>query len=146
MAEALIEHTKAPVAVLAEAGRVRRPGGAFMARTVNRYAIAPEPHVGLWGLGYLPRRAMDSYVRWLKGIPYEHIRLQSYINLRHSIRASGQTDLRVCWPHLTPADYQHHSHRKQQLFRWYIRFSEWLPCSRPVLALFGPYLDIVSQS
>jgi SAM-dependent methyltransferase len=145
VAENLIEHTRRPEAVLVEAGRVRRAGGAFMARTVNRYAAAPEPHVGVWGVGFLPRRLMDPYVRWRKGLPYQHIQLQSYFDLRRILRASGQADLRVRRPHLARADYQHHASRTQRLFEWYAALDARLPLARPLLTLFGPYLDIVSQ-
>jgi ubiquinone/menaquinone biosynthesis C-methylase UbiE len=146
VAENLIEHTKEPASVLVEVSRVRRQVSAFMARTVNRYAAAPEPHVGLWGVGFLPRWMMNNYVRWLKGIPYKHIQLQSYRSLWQLIHNSRQVDLRICCPYLTPFDYQHHSPQKQQLFQWYNRLGTYFPAARPVLTLFGPYLDIVSQS
>jgi SAM-dependent methyltransferase len=145
VAENLLEHTSAPGAVLAEAGRVRRARGAFMARTVNRYAPAPEPHVGVWGVGFLPRRLMNPYVRWRKGIPYQHITLQSAGSLRRLLRAAGQADLAIRCPLLSQADYQHHPPAQQLVFTIYHALAAGVPPLRPLLALASPYLDIASR-
>lgn len=145
IAENLLEHARAPAAVLTEAGRVRRRPGAFMARTVNRFALAPEPHVGVWGVGFLPRGWMDAYVRWRRGLPYQHIQLQSYFDLARLIARSGQSDLRIARPWLSAADYQHHPAHLQRLFRLYGDLGARVPPLRPLLTLFGPYLDLVSR-
>lgn len=60
LAENLIEHCSDSRKVLSEIKRIRRSGGAFMARTVNRFALGPEPHVGVWGVGYLPRNLANA--------------------------------------------------------------------------------------
>ena len=145
VAENLIEHTPDARASLREMSRVRLSNGAIMARTVNRFALAPEPHVGLWGVGFLPRRAMDGYVRFRKGIPYQKITLQSYPGLSIAARSLGDRRLRVRRPEILTADYQHHAPAQRRLFSWYARLGEMLPPARPALTLFGPYLDIVRQ-
>ena len=145
VAENLIEHVDDVRAVLAEINRVGHPRGAVMARTVNRFAIAPEPHVGLWGVGFLPRRVMGRYVRLRKGIPYTQITLQSYPGLARIARTSGNRRFRVRHPSLAPADYQHHAPTQRRLFSLYARVGELVPPARPALTLFGPYLDIVLQ-
>jgi SAM-dependent methyltransferase/uncharacterized protein YbaR (Trm112 family) len=141
IAENLIEHTNNAGAVLAEANRVRRSCGTLLARTVNRFAIGPEPHVGVWGVGFLPRRWMDRYVRKVKGIPYQHIHLQSYFELQ---RLLPDSDLHVTYPRLLEADFQHQPPSRQRLFRTYARVAEIVPPLRFALTVFGPYLDIVS--
>jgi SAM-dependent methyltransferase len=146
IAENLLEHVDEPYRVLEEARRIRISGGAFAARTVNRFALAPEPHVGLWGVGFMPRSWTGSYVRWLKGIPYEHIRPQSYFDLTKLIRSNGSRDLSVTYPYLSASDYSHHSPSSQRLFAMYAGMADALPPLRPVLLLFGPYLDIVSRA
>ncbi len=86
LAENLIEHCSDTTNLLAEVKRITRSSGAFLARTINRFAIGPEPHVGVWGVGYLPRPLMNGYVKLVKGIPYEHIHLQSFGSLNRSIQ------------------------------------------------------------
>ena len=55
VAENLLEHTAQPQLCIEEAHRVLKPNGVFFASTWNRLALAPEPHVRLWGVGWLPR-------------------------------------------------------------------------------------------
>jgi SAM-dependent methyltransferase len=145
VAENLIEHTEVPAAALAEVNRVLHPSGAFMARTVNRFALAPEPHVGVWGVGYLPRRWMDRYVRLVKGIPYQHIYLRSCPDLRRMVRSSGLAGVELVYPYMAEQDYAHHTHTRKTLFQLYIRLGKLFPFLRPVLTLFGPFLDLVTQ-
>lgn len=61
---ATLEFTRDPDRVLAECARVLRPGGTLVLNTVNRFSLLLEPHVGLWGVGFLPRAWQAPYVRW----------------------------------------------------------------------------------
>jgi SAM-dependent methyltransferase len=146
VAENVIEHLRDQAGLFAEIGRVRRSGSSILARTVNRYAIGPEPHVGVWGVGFLPRRLMNLYVKLIKGIPYEHVHLQSARELHASVASSGQADLRVRWAILNQQDYQHQPRHRQQLFRLYSRLANNIKVLRPALTNLGPYLDIVSAA
>ena len=60
---ATIEFTSHPGRVFSECARVLRPGGSLFVNTVNRFSLAVEPHVGLWGVGFLPRAWQAPYVR-----------------------------------------------------------------------------------
>jgi len=64
-------------AVLAECARVLRPGGRAFLTTANRHGLGPEPHVGLWGVGWLPRRWQAGYVRWRGRGDFANVRLLS---------------------------------------------------------------------
>ena len=90
-----IEHLSDAPAMLAETRRVLRRGGDLYARTVNRYSALPEPHVNVWGVGYVPRRWADRYVRWRSGQRYEHHRLLSSRELRRGLQTAGFRDVRV---------------------------------------------------
>jgi ubiquinone/menaquinone biosynthesis C-methylase UbiE len=90
-----IEHLADAPAMLAETRRVLRRGGDFHARTVNRYTALPEPHVNVWGVGFVPRRWADRYVRLRSGQRYEHHRPLSSRELRRGLHSAGFRDVRV---------------------------------------------------
>lgn len=145
LAENLIEHCSDTTTVLAEVKRIRRPGGAFMARTINRFAMGPEPHVGVWGVGYLPRSLANAYVKLVKGIPYEHIYLESFSSLDRAIQTAGDTSLKTRVPMVTREDYGHHPRWKQELFKIYSVLMR-APLLGAMLARLGPYVDVASDS
>lgn len=67
VADSLIEHLDDPRAALGEWLRVLRPGGRLIVWSPNRFAPIVDPHVRLWGLGYLPRSWADRYVAIRRG-------------------------------------------------------------------------------
>ena len=138
--ESVIEHTRDAGQVLAEAQRVALVDGRLLGRTVNRFSIAPEPHVGLWGLGFLPRRWMNAYVQWRKQIPYEHIYLYSWGELQRLLHNTGWHTAVVRKPYLTPQDYHHHSPVRRRLFMAYQKVAHVFP----PLARIGPFLDFIA--
>ncbi len=73
----VIEHVSDPAALVGELNRVVAPGGAVALATPNRFSLAAEPHVGVWGVGWLPTRFQERYVRWRTGEPYGFVRLLS---------------------------------------------------------------------
>ena len=99
-----LEHCLDANAVLAEAARVLEPAGRVHLRTVNRFSLLPEPHVGVWGVGFLPRRWADAYVQWRSGQRYEHHRPLSSRELRRFARDAGLRDVRVGAASLLSAD------------------------------------------
>jgi SAM-dependent methyltransferase len=70
VADSVLEHLSDPSRALAEWRRVVRPGGRLLAWSPNRASLFTDPHVGLWGLGFLPRRVVPRYVRRRRGIPW----------------------------------------------------------------------------
>jgi SAM-dependent methyltransferase len=99
-----LEHSLDADALVAEAARVLAPNGWLHVRTVNRFSLLPEPHVGVWGVGFVPRRWADAYVRWRSGQRYEHHRPLSPREIRSAARASGLRDVRVAAATLLSAD------------------------------------------
>ncbi len=91
----LLAHVTDPDAVAAEAHRVLDAGGRIDLRTVNRYTLLREPHTGVWGVGFLPRRWADPYVRWRTGQSYERHRPLSPREVRRSLRGGGFAEVRV---------------------------------------------------
>ncbi|MDI6793555.1 MAG: methyltransferase domain-containing protein [bacterium] len=86
----VIEHMPDQRGFLKEAYRVMTGGGYFCFNSPNRFNIfGPEPHVHLWGVGFLPRRYMDAYVRLFKGISYKHKKLLSVFELKRIMNGVG---------------------------------------------------------
>jgi len=70
-----LEHLRDAELALRE---MRRVGESLLLTSNNRWAPLPEPHVHLWGVGWLPRRWQAKYVAWRRSdlLPYR-IRLRS---------------------------------------------------------------------
>lgn len=58
----VLEHVRDPEQVLFEIKLVLTKGGALYLSLPNRYTLRREPHIGLWGIGYMPRRILTWYV------------------------------------------------------------------------------------
>jgi SAM-dependent methyltransferase len=101
-----LEHCRSAEMVLSEAGRVLQRGGTTHIRTTNRFSALPEPHVGLWGVGLLPRRWADAYVRARGGQGYAHHRPLSARELVRGLRRAGFRRARVTAAPLLPSDRQ----------------------------------------
>jgi ubiquinone/menaquinone biosynthesis C-methylase UbiE/uncharacterized protein YbaR (Trm112 family) len=99
-----IEHCIDANRALNESRRVLVAGGDARVRTVNRYTIMPEPHVGVWGVGYVPRRMADRYVQWRSGQRYEHHRPLSSGELRSGLRSAGFRDVHVDAAPMLPSE------------------------------------------
>ncbi len=86
---ALLEHVPRAAAALGEFARVQRPSGRTVVWTSNRYSLTPEPHVRVWGVGFMPRRFMPAFVRWRRGLAYTGKTLVSRFELTRLARRAG---------------------------------------------------------
>jgi ubiquinone/menaquinone biosynthesis C-methylase UbiE/uncharacterized protein YbaR (Trm112 family) len=83
----VVEHVPRQRLFLSEGYRVLQKSGYFCFNSPNRYNVfGPEPHVNLWGVGFLPRAWMPAYVKLFKGMGYTGKRLLSYLELRYMLR------------------------------------------------------------
>ncbi len=141
VANAVIEHTKDQERVLSEAFRVLKDRGMLFLTTANRYSLAPEPHVRVWGVGFFPRRAMARYVRLIRGVPYRHIRLLSAFELRGMLKRSRFQDDRILLPDIGAAQLASFSSWERFQVRCY-RLLKGIPLVKALLYVFGPLFHI----
>jgi SAM-dependent methyltransferase len=92
----LLEHVLDPAPVFAESRRVLQPSGFAYFSTNNRYSLLPEPHVGVWGVGLLPRSLQPRYVQLMTGRPYQNLCLRSGPELRASALRAGFAGAKLC--------------------------------------------------
>ncbi len=86
-ATGLLEFTPDLDRALAECARVLRPGGRAYLDAVNRFSLASEPHVRLWGVGWLPRSLQAAYVRGRGRGDFANLRLLSGRELERAAAA-----------------------------------------------------------
>ena len=101
---ALLEHVPHARLALAESFRVQRPTGRTIVWTSNRYSLASEPHVRVWGVGFLPRRLMPAFVQWRRGLAYTHKTLLSRFELARTARLAGYGRCTFHLPSIAPGD------------------------------------------
>jgi ubiquinone/menaquinone biosynthesis C-methylase UbiE/uncharacterized protein YbaR (Trm112 family) len=122
----LLEHVSDPAAVIQEMRRHTKPGGHIFVWTANRFSLAPEPHVRVWGVGFLPRRWMSSYVKWRSGMTYEKKHLLSCFELRRLLRRTQLSGVKFSFPSVTAADWDNLGTLERAaatIYRWLARFA-----------------------
>lgn len=139
----VIEHVTDATLVAGEAERVLRSGGQLVMTTPNRFSLTPEPHVFLWGVGWLPQQWRAPYVRWRTGKPYEHVLLRSSWGLLDLFRGKRRLRARIVIPRVSVDDAQG-SVRRRWLIELYNRMIAW-PVLRPLFLLHGPLFQVVAR-
>lgn len=144
VAESTLEHVNDQERALRESRRVARDHARFYLSTTNRWSVTPEPHVGVWGVGFLPRRWMSPYVERVKGIPYEHLRPVSIFELRRLLRRADFRAIESFLPPIPQAmqDMFSEGERRQVAIYDFVRK---IPGLRHILHLFGPMLHVLAR-
>jgi len=136
----VIEHVSDVGRVLAEADRVLRPGGTLVLTTPNRFSLTPEPHVYVWGVGWLPRRWQKPYVKWRSGRSYMNTELMSSWRLVAMVRQHTSLDLRIVIPPVRVVNT-----RRSKLRARLAPAYNWLAkrrIMRPIFLLCGPFFRL----
>ncbi|MDX2177022.1 MAG: class I SAM-dependent methyltransferase [Candidatus Sumerlaeia bacterium] len=84
----VVEHLADQRASLKEIWRILKPGGRFYLNSPNRYMIwTPEPHTGLYLMGFMPRSKMKAHVARKAHTGYDRCRLLGKGELRSMLSA-----------------------------------------------------------
>jgi len=142
VARDVIEHVEAPTELLREAYRVLRRNGTLFLSTPNRWSLALEPHVKVWGVGFLPKAWRSPYVRLVRKIPYESINTLSYFDVRRLLADTSFEQRRVLLPSLPSEHTARLSAWERRVVSIYHALKGLWPVSWLVY-LFGPLFHII---
>jgi ubiquinone/menaquinone biosynthesis C-methylase UbiE len=139
----VIEHVQDPDRFAAEAARVLRPGGLLFLATPNRFSLGLEPHVRLWGVGYMPRPVAERYVQAVRKTSYSHVHLLSAASLRRLLLRHG-LEPELVTPAVPEAAESLYSGPELALVRSYNRVRT-KPLARPLLHAVGPFFHVFGR-
>ncbi len=140
----VIEHVADPAVVLKEIDRVSEPGAALAFATPNRYSLGAEPHVGVWGVGWLPRPLQARYVRWRTGEPYDFARLLSASEAVGLVRAHTRFDVHAAAPPIPDEELARFAPRRAMLGRTYNTLAR-VPGVRRAFLAVGPFFRVTGR-
>lgn len=144
VADSVLEHVEDQRATLAECHRVMAPAGSLFISTPNRFSLGPDPHVGVWAGGYLPKRWIDGYVRRQGGNPPQRWLLSSR-HLQRLVTGAGFAPARIYLPDVPAAQRAQLGSGMNRLIDAY-HAAKRLPGARQVLHAIGPLLHAVART
>ncbi len=139
-----IEHVSSVRSTISEACRVLKPGGHLAISTPNRFSLTREPHVLVWGVGWLPRPLQEPYVRWRIGQPYNHTRLMSTWEMARELRHHHSIQFEFRIPPVPDEEIANFSQRRATMANFYNRISGWRVL-RPVLLGICPFYQVIAR-
>jgi SAM-dependent methyltransferase len=140
----VIEHVADLGPVLREIDRVAAPGAALAFSTPNRFSLGAEPHVGVWGVGWLPRRLQPGYVQWRTGEPYTFARLLSAREALRLIRAHTRFEAAAEAPPIPDEELARFGSRRAALARAYNALTR-APGIRAACTAVGPFFRVTGR-
>ena len=140
----VVEHIDDLPSAFAEASRVTRKGGVMACAIPNRYSLAPEPHVFIWGVGWLPRRYQIPFVQWRTGKPCSHTRLPNTMEVKRLLRQHSHFKPVISAAEIPPEEISAFRGLRAILGRVYNRMVPWR-IARAALVAFGPSFQLIAR-
>lgn len=138
----VIEHVRDVPTYVREINRAVRPGGFVAISTPNRFSLSAEPHVFVWGVGWLPRRWQKRFVRWRSGKSYDDTVLLSYAELRAVMKRNSDFAVSIVAPRIQAEHVRNFAMLKGMTAKLY----NWLVGLNGMHLLFsavGPFFQLV---
>jgi SAM-dependent methyltransferase len=140
VADSVLEHLDDPIRALREWSRVLRPGGDLLVWSPNRYTLTTDPHLGLWGLGWLPRSWLPLYLR-LRGRTAWPPRTLSASEVRGVAAGAGLDTIAVDAPGIPDSWARTRPWSQRSAIRAYTAVRR-LPGARGLLRAVGPLWEL----
>ena len=140
----VIEHVENPDSFLAEIDRVLSPGGKVALSTPNRFSLTAEPHVHVWGVGWLPQSMQASYVRKRSGKSYEDTVLLSSFALASRLRRKTGLKFRIAIPEVPATEIEHFATAKSAMARLFNSISQ-ARILRPIFLCVAPFFRVTGE-
>ncbi|MFO0910619.1 MAG: class I SAM-dependent methyltransferase [Isosphaeraceae bacterium] len=144
VADSLIEHLDRPDLALFEWARVLRPGGSLLLWSPNRRTMGVDPHLGVWGVGWLPRSWVSPYLR-LRGRSEWPPHTLSPQEARQLARRAGFTRVETSVPAIDDDWAASRPPRERRLIAAYRRLHASV-AGRRLLTAFGPLWELRAQA
>jgi SAM-dependent methyltransferase len=140
----VIEHVADQARYLAEIDRIAADGSTLALATPNRFSLTAEPHVHVWGVGWLPTRFQSRYVLARSGRPYDFVRLLSVPGLARLLRRHTRMTGRFVVPRVPEDEIATFQSRRARVAHAYNRVAESSLLRWPLLAV-GPFFRYVGS-
>lgn len=137
----VIEHVKNPDAYLAEIDRVLQVGGGVALSTPNRFSLTAEPHVFVWGVGWLPQKLQAAYVRKRSGKSYDDTVLMSSLKLSRRLRRLTRLRFKILIPSIPIANMTQFKREKRVFAALYNRVAG-INLLRPLFLFIAPFFRV----
>jgi SAM-dependent methyltransferase len=134
----VLEHSPNQRALLHRAFEAAKPTGVTYLVTANRFSIAPDPTVGLWGLGFLPHRLAVRYVARRRQTRYGFMRPRYRSELRAMLGPGSNAQISSA-PLPTPSSAASGARIRLQV--WYEQFRR-TRLGNALLVRIGPFLEV----
>jgi 2-polyprenyl-3-methyl-5-hydroxy-6-metoxy-1,4-benzoquinol methylase len=138
----VIEHVADQRRYLAEIDRIATDRATLALATPNRFSLTTEPHVRVWGVGWLPTRFQARYVYARSGRPYDFVRLLSVPGLARLVRRHTEIRGRFVVPRVPDDEIEAFPFQRARLARIYNRIAE-SPLVRWPLLGVGPFFRYI---